>query len=203
MTIQKPTSQEREALALAQREGWPAEMRVLIEKYPRDTWSTHQNLGQMAQFWLQRHDMFRELGTSLDQATARFREGQMPPVDFARWLAPRLQFFLEQLHVHHRIEDGHYFPIFRDADARLARGFDVLENDHGVLHHDIDRSVVSANALLGAIGGEADALKRAGDDYASAGGDLLRGLRKHLDDEEDLIVPLILERGEDKLGVGH
>jgi hypothetical protein len=28
-------------------------------------------------------------------------------------------------------------------------------------------------------------------------------LVRHLDDEEDLIVPLILERGEDALGVAH
>ena len=32
---------------------------------------------------------------------------------------------------------------------------------------------------------------------------LLRGLTRHLDDEEDLIVPLILDRGELALGVGH
>jgi hypothetical protein len=32
---------------------------------------------------------------------------------------------------------------------------------------------------------------------------LLKGLTRHLDDEEDLIVPLILDRGEEALGVGH
>ncbi len=203
MTIQKPTDADTAALGLAQRQGWPAELRALIEKYPRDVWTGHENLGQMAQFWLQRHDMFRELGGAIDQASARFREGQTTPAEFARWFSPRLQFFLEQLLVHHRIEDHHYFPIFRAADARLARGFDVLENDHGVLHEGIERSVSAANALLGALGGGADAMLQAGETYADAGSELLRGLRRHLDDEEDLIVPLILERGEDKLGVGH
>jgi hypothetical protein len=46
-------------------------------------------------------------------------------------------------------------------------------------------------------------LKRCGDDYAQASGGLLKGLIRHLDDEEDLIVPLILERGEVALGVAH
>jgi hypothetical protein len=31
----------------------------------------------------------------------------------------------------------------------------------------------------------------------------VKGLMRHLDDEEDLIVPLILDRGEDALGVAH
>ena len=203
MTIKKATGHETAALALAQREGWPADLRALIERYPRETWSGHENLGQMAQFWLQRHAMFRDLGGSIDAAAGRFRDGKMDAADFTRWFAPRLQFFLAQLHVHHRIEDGHYFPIFRAADARLARGFDVLESDHGVLHDGIERSVTAANALLRAVDGKADALKRAGEDYARESAALFKGLRRHLDDEEDLIVPLILDRGEDKLGVGH
>ena len=45
--------------------------------------------------------------------------------------------------------------------------------------------------------------QRCGDDYAAASGALLKGLIRHLDDEEDLIVPLILDRGEEALGVAH
>ena len=203
MTIKKATADETAALALAGRQGWPADLRALIDQYPREVWSGHENLGQMARFWLERHNMFRDLGGSIDAATAQFRGGKMPPAEFARWFAPRLQFFLEQLHAHHRIEDGHYFPIFRAADERLVRGFEVLENDHGFLHEGIERSVTAANALLRSLASDADALKRAGEDYARESTALLAGLRKHLDDEEDLIVPLILDRGEDKLGVGH
>jgi hemerythrin-like domain-containing protein len=203
MTIKPATDTETATLSLAQRNGWPADMRDLIERYPRDSWTGHENLGQMAQFWLQRHDMFRELGGAIDDATVQFCEGKLQPRDYAGWFAPRLQFFLEQLQVHHRIEDGHYFPIFRAADERLARGFDVLENDHGALHEGIDQSVIAANALLRGLDGDADALKRAGDDYAAASAALLKALRTHLNDEEDLIVPLILDRGEDALGVGH
>lgn len=44
---------------------------------------------------------------------------------------------------------------------------------------------------------------RPAEDYAAASAALRQGLVRHLDDEEDLIVPLILERGEDALGVGH
>ena len=203
MTVKPATDAEIAALSLTSRQGWPAEMRGLIERYPRECWRTHENLGGMAQFWLQRHGMFRELGASIEEVTAQFRAGAIPHTEFPRWFAPRLQFFLEQLQVHHRIEDGHYFPLLREADERLRRGFDVLEADHGALHDDIDRSVAAANGLLRAIGADADTLRRAADDYASAGSILLKGLNRHLDDEEDLIVPLILDRGEDELGVAH
>jgi hypothetical protein len=46
-------------------------------------------------------------------------------------------------------------------------------------------------------------VQSAADAYIQSGAVLLRGLIRHLDDEEDLIVPLILDRGEDALGVGH
>ena len=208
MAIKSATAEETAALGLAQREGWPAELRVLAERYPREVWAGHANLGAMAQFWLARHDMFRQLAASLEAGTARFRAGESATADYPQWFAPRLQFFLEQLHAHHQIEDFHYFPIFRAADERLARGFDVLEADHVALHHDIERSVAAANAMLRALANntgvsDADALRRAGDDYAAASGPLLKGLARHLEDEEDIIVPLILARGEDALGVGH
>ena len=116
---------------------------------------------------------------------------------------PRLQFLLEQLNLHHQIEDYHHFPRLRAADDRLARGFDVLEADHHAIHADMAATADAANAMLRALQGDADTLRRCGDDYAAASGKLLAGLVRHLDDEEDLIVPLILERGEEALGVSH
>ena len=65
------------------------------------------------------------------------------------------------------------------------------------------RTAETANALLQALQGDADRLRHYSDDYADASGVLLKGLIRHLDDEEDLIVPLILDRGEEALGVAH
>ena len=156
----------------------------------------------MARFWLSRHAMFRELAGMIRAIETQFREGELPPDRFPRLFVPRLQFLLQQLEVHHQIEDFHYFPIFRAADERLARGFDVLEGDHHAIHADMARVAETANALLRALSGDADT-RAARDAYAAASGALLDGLARHLDDEEDLIVPLILDRGEEALGVGH
>jgi hypothetical protein len=190
-------------LALDAREGLPEDLQVLLARYPRDTWRAHANLGEMAQFWLQRHAMFRELGVALDQASGRFCADQTNAREFAAFFAPRLQFFLEQLHSHHHIEDDHYFPIFRAADAKLVRGFEMLDSDHHMLAACIADSVSSANDLLRAMNATPADLQRAAAKYAQSGALLLRGLMRHLDDEEDLIVPLILDRGEQALGVGH
>jgi hemerythrin-like domain-containing protein len=203
MSIEIPNSSDLDTLSLARRSGWPEDLRVLVARYPREQWDAHQNLGEMARFWLSRHDMFRELSSAIEQLAAHFRAGKLPPQQFAQQFVPRLQFMLDQLNVHHQIEDLHYFPIFRAADDRLARGFDVLEGDHRHIHTSMERTAKAANALLRALTANGDVLRRHGDEYADASAILLNGLTRHLDDEEDLIVPLILERTEKALGVAH
>ncbi len=203
MSLETPTSADNPMLALASRTGWPEEMRVLLAKYPREQWQGHVNLGGMARFWLSRHDMFRELAVMIREDENWFSSGALAPAEFPRLFVPRLQFLLSQLDVHHQIEDYHYFPIFRAADERLARGFDVLEGDHHAIHADMERVAQTANAFLRELSGDVDTLRRCGDNYAAASGALLKGLIRHLGDEEDLIVPLILDRSEEALGVAH
>jgi hypothetical protein len=187
-------------LDLDQRTGWPDDLRVLLARYPRDVWPGHRNLGQTAQFWLQRHDMFRDLGGALQSATAQFREGLVPLPEFRAWFVPRLRFFLRELHGHHQIEDLSYFPIFREAEPRLMRGFEVLENDHALIHDSITRLADAANAFLGAT--NQDAIRSSAEHYSVVSDSVLQGLIRHLADEEDLIIPLILDRGEGALGIG-
>lgn len=204
MNIETPANADLEALELARRSGWPEELRVLIAQYPREQWEGHANLGEMARFWLSRHAMFRELAGMIAGIEAQFRGGALSPGEFPRQLVPRLQFLLQQLGVHHQIEDLHFFPVFRAVDERLVRGFDVLEGDHHAIHADMAATAETANALLRALQGDADTLRRCGDGYAAASGTLIKGLMRHLDDEEDLIVPIILDRGEEAtLGVAH
>jgi hemerythrin-like domain-containing protein len=187
--------------ALDTRTGWPADLRLLIDRYPREVWEGHANLGAMAQFWLQRHAMFREIAAALEQATGAFRVGTASAQDLRAWFPSRLQFFLQQLNAHHQIEDLHYFPVFQAAEARLAQGFDVLETDHRVIHEQIEATVEAANLFLRTAVND-DAMRGAGERYAAANDALLRLLAQHLADEEDLIIPLILDRSEAALGVG-
>jgi iron-sulfur cluster repair protein YtfE (RIC family) len=187
-------------LDLDRRTGWPDDLRLLVERYPREAWPGHPNLGRTARFWLERHDMFRGLGGALERATGEFREGRVALPAFRSWFAPRLGFFLSQLHAHHQVEDVSYFPLLRAAEPGLGRGFAVLERDHEVIHETLARLAEAANAFLKAQ--DPDRLRFLADAYARVTDELLSGLVRHLADEEDLIIPLILDRGEDELGVG-
>lgn len=179
----------------------PEDLRFLVRKYPREAWNGHANLGDLAQFWLSRHDMFRELGGAIGAATAGFREQRSAAGDFIGWTAPRLQFFLTQLEHHHHVEDHHYFPVFRAAEQRLGRGFDLLDRDHDGLHRHLHDTAEAANRMISAIRAGEPA-ERAVHAYADQVDSLRTAMLAHLRDEEDLIIPLILDRSEAALGVG-
>ena len=188
-------------LFLGQRNGLPGDLRYLLDRYPRESWQGHANLGGMAQFWLQRHDMFRELAGMLTQSVSDYREERSDTQAFASFFVPRLRFFLQQLHGHHQIEDLHYFPVFAEAEDGLRRGFDLLDSDHHVIHEALDRNAQGANGFLGKLREGRDAARFTADAYAGDTERLVGMLLRHLEDEEDLIVPVILDRGEDKLGL--
>ena len=139
----------------------------------------------------------------MSDATTAFREGTATAADFRAWFPPRLQFFLQQLNAHHQIEDLHYFPVFQAAEARLAHGFDVLETDHQVIH-DADRRDGRERQRLPARRRQRPGRRcaRPATTMRETSSGLLRLLTRHLGDEEDLIIPLILDRGEAALGVG-
>lgn len=177
----------------------PADIAFLREKYPRRGWEEHRNFGISARFWLERHDMFRELGGLLEQGTADFRAGDLTPDQFHRFFAPRLAYFLNHLQGHHQVEDETYFPLFRARDRRLIVGFDLLEEDHEVIHEKLVAAAGTGQAFIEALQQEGDARRFAADAYADNADRLLAWLLRHLDDEEDLVVPAILEHSEQEL----
>jgi len=188
-------------LALDSRRGWPDEFRFLLDAYPREVWAGHANLGQIARFWLARHDGLRRSSRALVAAARQMKEGGIPAPAFRAWLAPRLPAFLGELEGHHSIEAFHYFPVFAAAEKRLARGFEVLETDHEAIHADLVALDEAGAAFAGALAGNGD-LAGAGAGLTERLEGLLVRLDRHLGDEEDLIVPLILDRTEGALGIG-
>ena len=106
-----------------------------------------------------------------------------------------------QLEMHHRVEDDYYFPTFAAAAPKLQKGFDILDNDHGVIHSAIYSLGTASRELIAALSGEVagrdgDA-PRVAERLAGEIEGFDRTLLRHLEDEEDLIIPLILERTRD------
>lgn len=177
-------------LDLDVRRGWPDELRALLERHPRSAWASHRR-HSLASFWLERHRMFRDQASVLRAATLEYLEARMGLAEYQRWLAPNLQAFLSHLHGHHQVEDHHYFPAFRASEPRLAAGFETLDQDHRHLDRSIAAVVETARQLLRAAPRDA----APGERFAAASERLRRQLLRHLDDEEDLIIPVMLEHG--------
>jgi iron-sulfur cluster repair protein YtfE (RIC family) len=177
-----------------QRTGWPEELCVVLKEHPRDTWPTTRSA--MARFWIDKHDFLRRQSAALQSANDDYLAGRAGAGEFGRWLAPRLQGFLAELHGHHQVEDFHYFPTFRAAEPRLAPGFDVLSSDHELIHAGILQIVETINEFIQTIQPESpadsDTQRRAADSYIEASRLLHRRLERHLADEEDLIIPLMI-----------
>ncbi|MGZ3279750.1 MAG: hemerythrin domain-containing protein [Caulobacteraceae bacterium] len=185
---------------LPTRRGLPDDIAYLRAAYPRARWQGLANFGELADFWLQVHDSLRRQGGQLKQATDAFGRGEWPAgADFPSVFVPRFNQFLGHLNGHHQIEDSAYFPRFRALDPRMGAGFAILEADHRLIHEQIVASVDAARALLRALAQDADAQRRAADAYGGAADRLLDLLGRHLADEEDLVIPAMLEHGERSL----
>jgi hemerythrin-like domain-containing protein len=150
----------------------------------------------VARFWLERHQQFRRLDRLLRTGAEAALEGSVDPAELKPWLARHLQIFLWQLEDHHRVEDLHYFPAFRRVEPRLAPGFELLEGDHRALHLALGGIVEVANRVLRQDGVDRAHFAAELARFHEGEVELGRTLVRHLDDEEDLVVPLLLERGE-------
>lgn len=187
---------DSDPLALDGRSRLPAEWLALLARHPRAGWGDHPSLGMTARFWLDRHAAFRRLGRELQQRAEGFQGGGVTPEDFQHWFAPRLQLLLGELNGHHQVEDFHYFPVFRRAAPELDGGFDLLDRDHKTLHLGLVETAEAANALLQALARQPENAEGPTAAYAEASARLLQRMERHLDDEEDLVIPLMLDRGE-------
>ncbi len=175
---------------LEKRTGLPDALRVLAETLPRDGWEHHPNFDGMTRFWLQRHMMFREVLSRLTSSSQLFLAKGVDTRRYAGETAQYAGFLLNELHGHHSIEDHHYFPLLQGLDARLEEGFRILDKDHHALDGHIHGLADTTNLFLQRIG-ETDERDRAGD-LNTALTQFERFLNRHLLDEEDLVVPVIL-----------
>jgi hypothetical protein len=167
-----------------------------MQRHSRATWASRTDLGAVARFWLQRHEGFRRLDEIIRSGLEGAFEQHVDAAAFRPWLSRHLGWSLWQLEEHHQVEDHHYFPLFRRAEPRLAQGFELLEGDHRALHGAIGGIIELANAVLVSEAPAPDKFRSELARLRDAQVDLGHALIRHVDDEEDLVIPLLLERGE-------
>lgn len=181
-------------LSLESRTGLPEALRVLLADYPREGWEEDPHFHGLVSFWLGMHLQFRDALSGMRADAEALLDRRLDPRAWAPRLARAGGSFVQHLHGHHGIEDDHYFPILAARDRRLLRGFEILDTDHHALDGHLEGFVADANGALRAL--------ESPDFQTEAGrlhGTLLRldrFLERHLTDEEELIVPVILRDGE-------
>ena len=177
------------------RSGLPEDYGYLLADLPRDRWHGNE-VAAMARFWLQMHSGFRREVAAMDALTTQWRSGALALPDLHRRLIPTLQQFLQHLDGHHNIETHHYFPTMRRVEPRIGAGIDLLDRDHDVIHGHLESLFQTGMAFHQGISGKAptasDAAARLADAIDKAG----PALARHLDDEEDIVVPLITRHAE-------
>lgn len=180
---------------LAGRATLPDEFVWLRDAFPRSRWA-EAAVPQTATHWLAMHEGFRQASRHMGQVAGAYRAGDIDMRTFHDRLLPTLARFLPHLDGHHNIETGHYFPIFRRIEPRISDGIDLLDRDHDAVHAQLETLAARGNALHRAVrSGQPDAADEAArlaDALDSAGSGLLR----HLEDEEDIVIPLLALRGE-------
>ncbi|MBC2834260.1 hemerythrin domain-containing protein [Paragemmobacter straminiformis] len=175
-------------LALAIRTGLPPELLDLLHAHPRAGWPDHPQFHGLVSFWLDRHMGFRHLMARIRTETQSLIDGTADPDSFPQRLVPLGRRLVDELIGHHRIEDDAYFPELAALEPRLAHGFEILDTDHHALDALLDSFVTDANTLLQSPDRRAQAGR-----FHDSLSPFTAQLERHLADEEDLILPVILK----------
>lgn len=185
-----------EHLCLDHRTCLPEDQRFLLEAHPRAGWDAVAHLAGAASAWLHFHAGFRRGANDMTVLIDAVRAGDMPAHQFKARFGRIAGGFLSGLEGHHGIEDDYYFPMFLKAEPRLRHGFEILDSDHNAIHEAIHTFADATGAILRGIEAEAVTLTDDGRFAAEAlSGTLVkfrRNLLRHLDDEEEIVVPLMI-----------
>ncbi|WP_425037885.1 hemerythrin domain-containing protein [Primorskyibacter sp. S187A] len=170
----------------------PQEMRFLLDRYPRDTWEAHPGFREKTKHWLGAHQMFRRLAERVRLDSEGVLNKDIGLDEYADRLSRFGGALVGNLHGHHGWEDHSYFPELSAADPRFDAGLEILEADHAELDRVLDDFTRAANRMIKLTSlDEAQAHEEAAVVHATS--EVIEAfLKRHLSDEEDLAVPIIL-----------
>lgn len=172
--------------------GMPTEMQILLDAYPRDSWEAHPGFREQTKHWLGAHQMFRKLGRIIRTETEMYLDKARSPDEFAARLAYYGDILVRNLHGHHGWEDHSYFPELAAADPRFEAGLEILEKDHQELDIVLERFSKSANRVIQLVELEPKPARMEAGDLHKIAKSIEAFLERHLGDEEELAVPIIL-----------
>ena len=161
----------------------------MLDAHPRDSWGAHPGFREKTRQWLGAHPMFRNMAQRIRLDAEGYLDAALAPEDYAARLSQVDGILVGNLHGHHGWEDHSYFPELSAADPRFDAGLEVLEQDHADLDTVLDTFTRMANRAIKLD--ETQARDEIGRLYGTAR--IVEAfLARHLTDEEELAVPIIL-----------
>lgn len=171
----------------------PAIVKTLLESI-REDWPKHPRYNGMANFWLNIHRNLLHGSVQLADGFEAMLE--TPPSEIQDALnAQKLKglgdHVISHLHHHHQIEDHNYFPQFIQLYPNMERAINLLDADHKVLEqalHDTQQGLaeLTSDKLI-----DRDVVAQ----VAKGSRALEKIITRHLWDEEEIIIPILLEHG--------
>lgn len=168
------------------------DMLHLLQVYPRETWESHPGFRQKTRNWLGAHRAFLYLADLLCEDAEQVLQRRMSPEQYQARLAQFGSRLIGNLHGHHRWEDRAYFPELKAADNRFERALTVLEKDHLALDKQLHTLTSQGNLVLRIDSDARDTLITETGRLYPALQSIKSLLDRHLGDEEDVAVPIIL-----------
>ena len=170
----------------------PEEMQLLLKDYPRDAWGDHPNFKRATEQWLGAHKMFRQLSAITRKETEAYLDRDRDAEDFAARLSYYGNLLVGNLHGHHHWEDRSYFPELSAADPRFDVGLEILEKDHATLDGILDAFTSASNRVIKLVQLDETSARDEAGAVQTGAAQIEKLLDRHLTDEEELAVPIIL-----------
>ncbi len=170
----------------------PSDMGALLKDYPRETWTAHPNFKQATQNWLGAHRAFRKLSKVMREETQSYLNHDLPGDELAGGLAYYGDALVRNLYGHHHWEDRSYFPELSAADPRFDTGLAILEKDHVCFNDLLEQLTRKANRVIKLVQLDETAAYDEAGELLPITQKVQTLLTRHLSDEEELAVPIIL-----------
>ncbi len=174
------------------RQGLPEVWQTLLRDYPREAWPDHPNFTRPIRKWMGAHVNFRQMAGLLRGQSKEMMDKTLDPARFQANLGHYGHALVQHLHGHHAWEDHRFFPELAGAAPRFIRGLDMLETDHTEMDALLERFSRAGNRYLQLMQMSPDDAPQELPDLMQQSQALEQFLNRHLTDEEDLVVPILL-----------
>jgi iron-sulfur cluster repair protein YtfE (RIC family) len=174
------------------RTALPANIQQHLLPMARQDWSKHPAFGGSAAFFIAYHgNLLNTINSLVSQLETLIQLNQSKGYSPTQ-LQPVLRsglYLVEKAHHHHQIEDASYFPQFRKMLPQFSTAMDLLDDDHLVLDEALHRL---KHTIQQAYGQALLSSYYVADLYQQAKV-LKKVLARHLQDEEEIIIPIFLK----------